>query len=161
MRRRSSIGARVTTCGKRWFIALWALTAPPFANIIPGDLNLDGAVSFADIPACVSACRNPAAWCAAHQQTQDELLRRADFTGDGVVTDVDIAGFSDRPDLLISFDIVAAPAERMLYVRALMNGVAVAGHAELLVTPVSPAERGMVLTGTASIPSATSVSAST
>ncbi len=72
-----------------------------------------------------------------------------------------VYGFTDWPDLLITFDIVGAPAERMLYVRALMNGVAVAQGGEVLATLQSPVERGMVLTGTASIPGANSVSAST
>lgn len=62
----------------------------PFVLTIPGDLNCDGSVGFADINPFILALSNPAAYQTAFQGCP---VQNADINGDGEVDFADINGF--------------------------------------------------------------------
>jgi hypothetical protein len=57
---------------------------------IPGDWNLDGAVTSADIPAMLTALTDLNKFQMDNNLTSDDLLLIGDLTGSGSVTNLDI-----------------------------------------------------------------------
>ena len=71
-----------------------AMVGETLTTISPvlGDLNFDGAVTTADVPAMLSALTNLATFKLLHGLSSGYLLDIADMNGDGAVTNADIAG---------------------------------------------------------------------
>jgi fibronectin-binding autotransporter adhesin len=70
------------------------------ANYLPGDINRDGSVTRADLPAMLKALTDLSAYQATNglggtALTNPQLMQLLDFTGDGAVTNADLQGLID------------------------------------------------------------------
>jgi fibronectin-binding autotransporter adhesin len=64
-------------------------------TFVAGDLNRDGQITAADLPAFLAALTNLDSYEAAHNLTAAELLTLADFNGSGSVTNADLQNLLD------------------------------------------------------------------
>jgi autotransporter-associated beta strand protein len=70
-------------------------TGAPLLTIVPGDFNLDGQVTAADLPAMLSALTDLNSYESTKQISDGDLLTLGDFNHSGSVTNVDIQGMLD------------------------------------------------------------------
>ena len=126
----SSLQLPALTAPAGWSTTQLYTTGALIATLfVPGDVNRDGQVNVADIPAMMTALANLTAYQSTSSLTNPQLLLVADLTGDNLVTNSDIQGLSN---LLAngggsgSGSLTAVPEPASLVLLALGGAVALA-----------------------------------